>query len=466
MDATQSAIYGASLYAATAVERAPSPQLTQDMDIDVCVVGGGLAGLTVAYEIARRGWPVVLLEAKRIAWNASGRNTGFVLPGFAQDPAQTIERVGADAARALWALSVDGVDYVRNVIAETGMEGVDPVDGWLCPSKVDRADGIARDAELLRDTLGAQIEVLDTDKVRSGLVTNHYFQGLYYPKAFSIHPLNYAIGLARAAEKAGVRIFEDTPVLDIDPDGVRKRIATPSARLRASHVVLAGNVHLGALMPDISGTLLPITTYLIATEPLGERLDAAMKYRGAVSDSEWADNHYRPTPDNRLIWSGRITTSARNPKRYIRALRRDIARIYPQLGEFDADYFWNGTLGASLHRMPQIGEVSPGLWVASGFGGHGLNTTALAGLLIARGIVEGDKTWTAFNPFELIWAGGRIGRAYAKARYWTYRLKETIEAAMSRYRDTEAVKAREDAAAAAETAAALKVPQSGPARGK
>lgn len=458
MDSTQSAIYGASLYAATATDRAPSPQLTQDMDVDVCVIGGGLAGLTIAHEIARRGWPVVLLEAKRIAWNASGRNTGFVLPGFAQDPAQTIERVGADAARALWALSVEGLDYVRRTIAETQMEGVDPVDGWLCPSKVDRADEIAADAALLRDTLGAEIEFLDTDKVRSGLVSNHYFQALYYPKAFSIHPLNYAIGLARAAERAGVRIFEDTPVLDIDPDGVRKRLATPSARLRASHVVLAGNVHLGALMPDISNTLLPITTYLIATGPLGEKLDAAMKYRGAVSDSDWADNHYRPTPDNRLIWSGRMTTSPRNPKRYVSTLRRDIARIYPQLGEVEVEYFWNGTLGASLHRMPQIGEVSPGLWVASGFSGHGLNTTALAGLLIARGVVEGDKAWTAFNPFELVWAGGRIGRAYAKARYWANRLTETIQAAMSRYRDADAVKAREDAAAAAETAAALNVP--------
>jgi hypothetical protein len=153
-----------------------------------------------------------------------------------------------------------------------------------------------------------------------------------------------------------------------------------------------------------------------------------------------------------------MTTKPRNPKHYARALRRDIARIYPQLGKVDVEYVWNGTLGSSLHRMPQIGELTPGLWIASGFGGHGLNTTALAGLLIARGVVEGDKTWTAFNPFELIWTGGGFGRAFAKTQYWTHRITETVQAALSRRRDVEAVKAKEDADAAAETAAALNVP--------
>ncbi len=435
MDATQSAIYGSSLYAATAVEREPSPQLTQDIDADICVIGGGLAGLTVAYEIARRGWPVVLFEAQRIAWNASGRNTGFVLPGFAQDPTLTIERVGVEQARVLWAMAEQGLEYVRATIAENEMEGVAPTPGWLCPSKIDRPDAIAAEIDLLRDTLGQNVEMWDTWRVRHKLRSKSYYQAAHYPKAFHIHPLNYAFGLARAAEKAGARIFEDTPVLHIDPDGVRKRLVTPHARVRASQVVLAGNVHLGALMPDISGTLIPITTYVAATAPLGDKLIEATSFRGAVSDSEWADNHYRPTPDNRLIWSGRMTTWPRNPKGYANALRRDIKRTYPQLDDVTIDYVWNGTLGSPLHRMPQIGEVASGLWVASGFSGHGLNTTALAGILIARGIVEGDKTWTAFNPFELIWAGGRFGRAMTQARYWTHRIGETVAAVVSRYRE-------------------------------
>ncbi len=458
MDATQSAVYGSSLFAATAVAREPSPRLTQDIDTEVCVVGGGLAGLTVAREIALRGWDVILVEAKRIAWNASGRNTGFVLPGFSQDPAKIVERAGLEQARALWELSEQGVEYVRATIAETKMEGVDPVNGWLNVSKIDRAGEIAARVDELRDTFGAEVEFWPADKVRSQLRSERYFQAANFPKAFHIHPLNYAFGLARAAEQAGVRIFEETPVLHIDPDGVRKRLATPDARLRAAHVILAGNVHLGALMHGIGGTLLPLTTYVAATAPLGEKLDEAMAYRGGISDTERADNHYRATSDNRLIWAGRITTSPRDPKHYARALRRDIARVFPQLGKVEIEYCWNGTFGMPLHRMPQVGEVSSGLWLASGFGGHGLNTTAIAGLLVAKGVVEGDKTWMTFNPFELIWAGGRLGRSFARLRYWTQRTKAIVAEHVSRRREAAERRAREDADAAAQTAAALNVP--------
>src|SRR5581483_5422432 len=154
MDAS---VYGSSLFAATAVSRDPSPQLTQDIDTDVCVVGGGLAGLTTALELARRNYPVVLLEARQIAWSASGRNTGFVLPGFAQDPSIVADRVGLEQTRKLWNLSEQGLDYVRRAIAEHRMEGVDPADGWLNISKIDNALEIAADVELMRDTLGANV---------------------------------------------------------------------------------------------------------------------------------------------------------------------------------------------------------------------------------------------------------------------------------------------------------------------
>ncbi len=434
MDATLSATYGRNLYAATMVSRPDYPRLTNDFDVDVCVVGGGLAGLTTAREIARRGWSVVLLEARRLARGASGRNTGFVLPGFAQVPEVVIARTGEERARELWRLSQAGLDYVRTTIEETGMPGVSPERGWLAVAKFDQEPTTAADVEMLRDRLGTDAEFWPTDKVRAHLKSSAYFQAIYFPTAFHMHPLNYALGLARAAEEAGVRIFEDTPAQSIDPAGVRKRVLTPAARVRAAHVVLAGNVHLDGLMPKLAGTLLPITSYVMATAPLGERLELAMNYRGAVSDTEWADNHYRPTQDNRLIWSGRMTTWVSNPRYFVRTLRADIARVYPQLGKVDVEFAWAGTLGNTVHRMPQIGELSPGLWVASGFGGHGLNTTALAGNLIARAIVEGDKTWTLFNPFELVWAGGVAGRALAQVSYWANRIKEGAAIRLGRWR--------------------------------
>jgi hypothetical protein len=244
---------------------------------------------------------------------------------------------------------------------------------------------------------------------------------------------------------------------------VRKRIVTPSARLRANHVVLCGNVQLGGLMPRLAATLVPITTYVVTTAPLGPQLAEAINYRGAVSDTDLADNHYRVVDGDRLMLSGRSTSWTRNPRRYVRALTADIRKTYPQIKDVAVDYAWAGTLGNTVHRMPQIGELGPGVWLASGFGGHGLNTTAMAGNLIARGISAGDQTWREFTPFELVWAGGMAGRAYAQMWTWSKRLRDAAaerrakarELAHRKARDAEA--AREAVEAARQAAAAAKI---------
>src|SRR6202011_1092889 len=245
---------------------------------------------------------------------------------------------------------------------------------------------------------------------------------------------------------AGARIFEGTPALSIDTEGVRKRIATPSARVRANHIVLACNVHLGALMPRIAGTLLPIWSYVVTTAPLGPRLAEAVAYRGAVTDTDLANSHYRVVGGDRLLWSGRSTTWEADARRYARRLQADIAEVYPQLGEVEIEHVWSGVLGNALHRMPQIGELSPGLWLASAFGGHGLNTTAMAGNILAQAIVEGDDTWRLFSPFELVWAGGRLGRAAMQVYYWWFNARERFEARSARAREQEYRRAAELAA--------------------
>lgn len=429
--------HGPTWYAGTMVAAPGRTALSFDLDVDVCVVGGGLAGLSAAREIARRGWSVAVLEARRIAWNASGRNCGFVIPGFAETMDLVVRRVGLDHAKSLWALSEVGVEYVRSTIRETGMPGVDPVDGWLKVSKADDAEHDLALIKLYGQEFGAEVEGWPTERVRAVLKSDHYFHGIHLPRAFNIHPLNYALGLAAAAEAAGVRIFEDTPVLAIDPEGVRKRIVTPSARLRALHIVLAGNVHLGALQPRLSRTLLPMWTYLVTTEPLGPRLDAAISYRGGVTDTDRADNHYRIVGDNRLLWSGRMTTWEADPKWFVRKLRADLQAVYPQLGKVEIEHVWSGVMGYALHRMPQIGEFSPGMWIASGFGGHGINTTAMAGTVVARGITEGDDAWRLFLPFEFVWAGGAIGRAAAQVSYWWFSHRERSKARAARKREQE-----------------------------
>lgn len=428
--------YGGSFYAATMADVPERRSLNIELDVDVCVIGGGLAGLTVAREVARRGWSVGVLEAKRIAWNASGRNTGFVLPGFAAEPEAIITRVGNEQARLLWSLAEAGADYVRNTIAETKMPGADLVEGgWLQISKTDNAQAMIDRADLLAQEFGADVEFWPAERVRAELKSPRYFGAIYFRRGFSIHPLNYALGLAAAAEAAGARIFEETPAIEIDPAGVRKRITTPSARVRASHVVLAGNMHIGALMPQLAATLVPISTYIITTAPLGDALRESITFKGAVSDGELADNHYRVVGGDRLMWSGRCTLWEGNPRGYIKTLLGDIARAFPQLGKVEAEYAWTGMLGNTVHRMPQIGELSSGLWLLSGFGGHGLNTTAMGGEIIARAIIDSDQTWRSFSPYELVWAGGRTGKATVQSYYWYFRTREQIAGFLARRKE-------------------------------
>jgi len=423
-----------SWYEATRVASAARGRLNYDLDVDVCVIGAGLAGLTVAREVAQRGWSVAVLEAGRVASAASGRNSGFVLPGFSESVEDMVERIGLDHTKQLWALSEQGLDYVRRTIGESGMPGVEQVAGWLHVSQTDNADKIRADVERLR-WLGADVEMWTTAQVREQLVNRRYFNAVHVRNAFHIHPLNYALGLAALAEKAGARIFEETPAISIDPAGVRKRIVTAEARVRAAQVVLAGNVQLGALMPAIAATLLPVTTFVMVTEPLGSVLHELVRYRGAISDTNRADNHYRIVGDNRLQWSGRMRAWAAEPRWIKSGLVADIRRNYPDLGPVEVAYLWRGTLGRTVHRMPQIGEMLPGVWLASGFGGHGLNTTAIGGELVARGIVESDQTWRLFAPYELVWAGGKLGSVLAQGLYWGRGPIERIARGWSRYRE-------------------------------
>ena len=434
MNATVRADFGPTWYAphAEAFER---PRLNFDMDVDVCVIGGGLAGLTAAREIARRGWSVAVLEARRIAWSASGRNCGFVLPGFGADPRGMVERIGLERARALWKLSEAGVDYVRAAIRDNAMSGVEPVSGWLDVSKVDNGDEFLGLVTLLGQEFGADIEGWPTERVRSVLRSEAYFHAIHFPGAFHINPLNYARALANAALAAGAAIFEETPALEIDPSGVRKRITTPAGRVRAAHVVLAGGAHLGTIAPSLAETVVPVTGYVGVTAPLGERLADVIAYRGAVSDSRLADFHYRIVDGDRLMWAGSGGLWPTAPQRVAGQFKAAIARTFPQLGAVEIEHAWSGVVAFSVHAMPQVGEVVPGLWLAGAFGRHGLNTTAMAGELIAGAITERDDRWRLFLPYELVWAGGGLGRVVQQVGAWTLHKGEEWAANLARKRE-------------------------------
>ena len=384
-------------------------RLTFDLDVDICVVGAGLAGLTVALEAARMGASVAVLEGRHVGWNASGHQLGTVMPGFSLPIGELIERIGFEDTRELWSLSKEGAEYVRANATEELMPGIGASEGALEVSNVDVGEQLISRLQMLSEDFETEVEGWQVDRVRDQLRTDRYFHGVYYPKAFQIDGRRYVHGLAALARRAGARIFEDTPVVSIDPSGIRKRIVTPSARLRASHIVLAGNIHLGAPLQRLSETLLPVWRYAGVTAPLGSDLSEVITFKGSVADTDGID-HFRIVEGDRLMWASPETTWAARPQRFAPAIARRIRTIFPRLGQVEIAEVWGGAIGQTVHGMPQIGQLRRGLWVASGFGRQGLNTSAMAGLAIARGSLWSDERWRLFSPFELVWAGGATGR--------------------------------------------------------
>src|SRR5471032_38708 len=409
-------------------------RLSFDLDVDIAIVGAGLAGLTVALEAARLGASVAVLEGRHVGWNASGHQLGTVMPGYGLPIGELIARIGFEDTRELWALSREGAEFVRATASEDQIPGIALSEGALEVSNVDAGDQLISRLQMLGEDFETEVEGWQIDRVRAELKTDHYFHGVYYPKAFQIDGRKYVHGLAALARRAGARIFEDTPVVSIDPSGIRKRIVTPSARLRASHIVLAGNIHLGAPLRRLSETLLPVWRYGAVTAPLGDRLAEVMMFQGSVSDTDGID-HFRIVDGDRLMWASPETTWDARPRRFAGAIARRIRTIFPRLGKIEIAEVWGGAMGQTVHGMPQIGQLRKGLWVTSGFGRQGLNTSAIAGRLIAQSILWGDDRWRLFSPFELVWAGGSTGRAVGHAvGAWTRGASATA-GALARYRE-------------------------------
>ena len=424
-------------------------RLSFDLDVDICIVGAGLAGLTVALEAARLGASIAVLEGRHVGWNASGHHLGTVMPGFGLPVADLIERVGLDDARELWALSREGADYVRSHATEDAMPGISLSEGALEVSNVDVGEALISRLQTLSEDFETEVEGWQVDRVRAELRTDRYFHGIHYPKAFQLDGRRYVHGLAALARRAGARIFEDTPVVSIDPSGIRKRIVTPTARLRASHIVLCGNVHLGAPLRRLSETLLPVWRYAAVTEPLGESLADVVRFQGSVMDSDGID-HFRIVDGDRLMWASPETTWDARPKRFASSVQRRISTVFPRLGKVAISDVFGGAVGLTVHGMPQVGQLRKGLWVASGFGRQGINTSAMAGLLVARSILWGDERWRLFSPFELVWAGGPTGRlAGHMIGMWTRR-SSAAAGTLARYRERARLKERQREARLAE----------------
>lgn len=410
--------YPDTYYRRTLADSAGRAALSGQTECDTVIVGCGLAGLTAGLELARAGRSVVLLEAESVGFGGSGRNGGFVGPGYSAGDDHIARIAGAETARKLLALSVEGMDYVRGAIRDLAMPGVDPVEGILRVRRYDDAAGVRAEAAEARRA-GYPLEVLDTADLRQILRSGRYFQALRDRNSFHIHPLNYLRGLAAEIERLGGKIHESSPATTARLDGAEKVIRTPAGEVRAARVILATGGYTGALVPRLRRAMLPIATYVMISEEAPDLLATAIATREAVGDNRRAGDYYRLVDGGRrLLWGGRITTRAAATAGLVRELRHEMLTVYPQLAALRTELAWSGMMSYARHLMPQVGEMAPGVWHCTAFGGHGLNTTAIGGKVVAEAILGQSDRVRLFKPFGLAWAGGPAGLLAAQLTYW------------------------------------------------
>ena len=382
--------YPSSWYAATAPLMGAFPGLSGDIGTDVCVIGGGYTGLSSALHLRQKGYDVVLLEAERIAWGASGRNGGHVGTGQRADQSSIEKWVGEEAAKDLWQLGLDAVQKVCDLINEHNIDCELGSGNLHLAAKPSHAGELQDELAHLESQYGyQQLTYLTPEAVAERTSARGFHGGLLDDGCKHLHPLKYALGLARAASEAGVKIYEGTRGHP-QADGQSGEVKTENGHVKARHIVIGCNAYLGSLVPRMAGNIMPINNFVIATERLPSHLLPRINRDNlSMSDTLFVINYWKLSQDGRLIFGGGENYSSRFPRDIKAFVRPHMLNIYPELQDIDIDYGWGGAVGITLNRMPDFGRIGKHLWYAQGFSGHGVPTATMAGSLLADAI-DGD----------------------------------------------------------------------------
>ncbi|WP_373989174.1 NAD(P)/FAD-dependent oxidoreductase [Duganella sp. BuS-21] len=377
-----------SYYEASVIRPEASAPLAQGISADVCVIGGGLAGLSAALELRARGLSVALLEAKTVGWGASGRNGGQAIVGYASDQAIEQQLDAADA-RAAWQVTVDALDLLRQRIAQYRID-CDFVPGYISLAvNARKARALLQSTAELERRYGYRMQTIAPAHVRDWIGSERFHSGVYDPQSGHLHPLKYCLGLAAAARAAGVQMYENTPVVGV-ARGVKPRVGSAQGSVTCDFVVMAGNVYLNEyarIAPEIGPRIMPVGTYIIATEPMAEaRAAALIRHRAAVCDTNFALDYFRPTADHRMLFGGRVSYSGATPMNLAASMRQRMLKVFPQLADLAVPHAWGGFVDITMNRAPDFGRVDKNIYYLQGFSGHGLALTGMAGQLAAQAI--------------------------------------------------------------------------------
>ena len=415
-------------YQASACSEISTTKLQGEHRYDVCVVGGGVTGLSSAIHLAEKGYQVCVLEAQKIGHGASGRNGGQFIFGFGSEMPTVRKLVGESEAKKLWELSLEAIQVTHQLVKK---HKIDCDWQWGHVHTAVKARQVNELSDFRDDLMrhyNYDLEWLEGNSLLEYVASPRYLAGVKDQQSGHLHPLKYTLGLAKAAQEMGVDLFEESPVQNwLGKDEVL--LSLPNATLKASYLVLAGNAYLGSLGKKLSQRLMPVGTYMIATEPLGStRAGQLLPDNSAVADINFVLDYFRLSADQRLLFGGGVSYSTIPPVNVRSYLKKRMLKVFPSLDDVELEYGWGGLVGITMNRMPNFGRLAPNVYLAQGFSGHGVALTGLAGKLMAEVISGTAERFDVMSRVpHLPFPGGPLFRmpALLLGTTW-YRLRDLL----------------------------------------